>query len=468
MRTPSVPFSHRLASLVLLLIALGATWTRPAHAQDTCPGDCGDNGVVSVADIITMVNIALGDESIDACPSADVNGDGRVPIGEIIAAVQSALNGCGATPPLCPAFTVVPRTDTRVLAGPGLLVQPNGAFVVATGSTSVTTGSAPRASGEVLLHRYAANGAFLGQDTLVARQRIIVAPALARLPNAGGMAVWGEANPRQFGAPSTRLAVRRFGSNGKPLGGPGLVANVAASHQLSAPSLATDANGNALIGWLDTEQVGSSGAVFTSWLRQQRPNGLLAPQAVDCVSPPGAIAPGTQLGAACIAIDLAPAQVTVRTFVLQSNIPMAGFDVDAAMSPLVGASAVASSDRLVAVWSNPIEVGSNRSRVTVQVLELDGEPITAPLEVGTTVTTPVAPVAAVLPDGSFAVAFGESPLRLQRFDANGTRQGDPLVIADTRVDALALAGDDAGNLVIAWRWIDVMARFVRAPGGVCP
>ncbi|MDX2167970.1 MAG: hypothetical protein SF182_12925 [Deltaproteobacteria bacterium] len=452
----------------LVLFCLLALPTGVARAQDSCPGDCDGDGVVTVNEIITLVNIALGDESIDVCPNADVNGDGTVPIGEIIAAVQAALNGCPMAPPLCPAFTVVPRTDTRVLSGPGLLVQPNGAFVIATGSTSVTTGSAPRASGELRLHRYAANAGFLGQDTLVSRQRIILAPALARLPNAGGMAVWGEANPRQFGAPSTRLAVRRFGSNGRPLGGPGVVTSVAASHQLSDPSLSTDANGNALIGWLDTQQVGTSGAVFTSWLRQQRPTGLLAPQAIDCVSPPYAIAPGTQLGAACIAIDLAPAQVTLRTFVLESNIPMTAFDVDAATSPLVGVGAVASSDRLVAVWSNPIEVGSNRSLVTAQVLDLDGTPLTAPREVGTTVTTPVAPVAAVLPDGSFAVAFGESPLRLQRFAADGSRQGEPLVIADTRIDALALAGDGAGNLVVAWRWIDVQARLVRAPGGVCP
>lgn len=468
MRTPSVVTPRRLASFVLLLVTLCAAWTRAARAQDGCPGDCGDNGVVSVADIVTMVNIALGDESIDACPNADVNGDGRVPIGELIAAVQSALNGCGATPPLCAPFTVAPRSNARVLSGPGLVVQPNGAFVVATGSTSVTTGSAPRASGELLLHRYAANGGFVSQETLATRQRIILSPSLARLPNGGGMAAWGEANPRQFNSPVTRLALRRFANTGKPVAGVALAADVPAGHQLSAPSLATDGLGNAVVGWLDAQQVGTSGTVFTSWLRQQRPSGLLKSQSLECVSPPLATSPGTQLGAACIAIDLAPAQVTLRTFLLESGIPMTAFDVDAAMSPLIAPAVATSSDRVVAAWSTPVDATSNRQRVMVQALELDGAPITAPLEVGTAVATLGAPAAAVLPDGSFAVAFGESPLRLQRFSPDGVRQGNPLVITETRVDALALAGDDAGNLVVAWRWVDVMARLIRAPGGVCP
>ena len=51
-----------------------------------------------------------------------------------------------------------------------------------------------------------------------------------------------------------------------------------------------------------------------------------------------------------------------------------------------------------------------------------------------------------------------------------------LDIATTTIEGL-LANADAAlyqakacgrNLVVAWRWVDVMARLIRAPGGVCP
>lgn len=452
-----------LAVLVSLLLLAPV---RRAPAQDSCPGDCNGDGVVTVAELVTLVNIALGLADIDTCPAAD-DGSGGVTIAELIAAVQSALSGCPTAPLLCPALTVAPRNGTRVLSGPGLLVQPGGAFVVASGSTAVTAGSQPRASGEIFLHRYAASGAFLGQDRLAARQRVILAPALARLPNSGGVATWGEANPRDFESPITRLAVRRFGSNGSPLGNVALAASVRAGHALSGPSVATDAGGNALLAWTDVQQV-SGGAVIRTMLRQQRPSGLLPAQALDCFGDPSAIAPGAQLGAVCIAFELAPAQIALRAFALVQGVPMPLLDVDAATPPFSSIAAAASSDRLLAAWRTPLDTVSNRSRVLAQVVDLAGAAITAPIEVGTALETLVPPAVALLPDGSFAVAFGESPLRLRRFAADGRGLGEPLVIADTRVDALALAGDDAGNLVVAWRWLDVLARQVPAPGGVCP
>ncbi len=460
--------SRRLPLLALAAVLLQVPQPRATDAQDICPGDCDGDGVVTVAELVTLVNIALGNASIDACPSADVNGDATVSIAELIAAVPSALSGCPTAPPLCAAFTVAPRNGARVLAGPGLVVQPGGAFVLASGSTGVTAGSQPRATGEIFLHRYAASGAFLGQDRLAVRERVILAPALARLPNSGGVATWGEANPRDFESPITRLAVRRFGSNGSPLGNVALAASVTAGHALSGPSVATDAGGNALLAWTDVQQVSPGGIVISTMLRQQRPSGLLPAQPLSCFGDPSAIAPGTQLGAVCIAFELAPAQIALRAFALEQGIPMAQFDVDAATPPFSSIAAAASSDRLVAVWRQPLDTVSNRSRVLAQVVDLAGAPLTAVIEVGTVLETTVPPSGAVLPDGSFAVAFGESPLLLRRFAAEGTGQGEALVIADTRVEALALAGDDAGNLVVAWRWLDVLARQVRAPGSTCP
>jgi hypothetical protein len=50
--------------------------------------------MVSVADLIVGVNIALGNQPVDNCPAFDVGGDGLVTIGELIQGVNNALNGC--------------------------------------------------------------------------------------------------------------------------------------------------------------------------------------------------------------------------------------------------------------------------------------------------------------------------------------------------------------------------------------
>jgi hypothetical protein len=61
-----------------------------------CVGDCNTNGVVSIDEILTGVNIALGNTPLSACPSFDSSGNGIVTVDEILAAVNNALSGCGA------------------------------------------------------------------------------------------------------------------------------------------------------------------------------------------------------------------------------------------------------------------------------------------------------------------------------------------------------------------------------------
>jgi hypothetical protein len=67
------------------------TSTQPAPA---CPGDCDGNGIVSIAELVRAVNIALENDDVANCRAADVNGDGRVSINELIQAVNSALLQC--------------------------------------------------------------------------------------------------------------------------------------------------------------------------------------------------------------------------------------------------------------------------------------------------------------------------------------------------------------------------------------
>ena len=68
--------------------------TGPTPTPGPCIGDCGENGEVTVNEIITMVNIALGSADVNACVAGDADGNGEITITEIVAAVNHALNGC--------------------------------------------------------------------------------------------------------------------------------------------------------------------------------------------------------------------------------------------------------------------------------------------------------------------------------------------------------------------------------------
>jgi hypothetical protein len=60
-----------------------------------CVGDCnGNHSVVTVDELLTMVNIALGNAQVTACLAGDANHDMQITIDEILAAVNNALTGC--------------------------------------------------------------------------------------------------------------------------------------------------------------------------------------------------------------------------------------------------------------------------------------------------------------------------------------------------------------------------------------
>jgi subtilase family serine protease len=65
-----------------------------AFASLDCVGDCNGDGVVTVDEVLTAVNIALGAEPVSQCPGLDANGDGIVTVDELLQAVDNALNGC--------------------------------------------------------------------------------------------------------------------------------------------------------------------------------------------------------------------------------------------------------------------------------------------------------------------------------------------------------------------------------------
>lgn len=121
------------AGIAILLTALGvlALAATAARAQlPPCVGDCGDNGAVSVDELVRGVGILLGLRAITDCVQFDRDGNGQVAVNELILGVTSALNGCqaaatpsAAVPSPTPTMSI-PPTGTRT-ATPGESPRPN-------------------------------------------------------------------------------------------------------------------------------------------------------------------------------------------------------------------------------------------------------------------------------------------------------------------------------------------------------
>jgi hypothetical protein len=82
--TPSTLYAGTAVGVFSIQIQQGAV----------CIGDCYARGSVTVDEILTMVNIALGNSPISDCLPGDANNDGQITVDEILTAVNNALNGC--------------------------------------------------------------------------------------------------------------------------------------------------------------------------------------------------------------------------------------------------------------------------------------------------------------------------------------------------------------------------------------
>jgi YVTN family beta-propeller protein len=63
-------------------------------AGPPCDGDCDDDAVVRVSELVTAVAIGLDRAPVLACDAADADGGGTVTVDELIRAVRGALDGC--------------------------------------------------------------------------------------------------------------------------------------------------------------------------------------------------------------------------------------------------------------------------------------------------------------------------------------------------------------------------------------
>lgn len=66
----------------------------PTPPRAACAGDCNEDGQVAVDEIVTAVNIALGNAPLTRCAAADVDGNRAITVDELIAALNRALTGC--------------------------------------------------------------------------------------------------------------------------------------------------------------------------------------------------------------------------------------------------------------------------------------------------------------------------------------------------------------------------------------
>lgn len=80
------------ASLAVVFAMVLDLWSSPVVAQ-ICVGDCDRDGQVTMAELVTSVNVALGRSSPAVCEGLD-EGSGRVRVGTLVRAVLNAMNGC--------------------------------------------------------------------------------------------------------------------------------------------------------------------------------------------------------------------------------------------------------------------------------------------------------------------------------------------------------------------------------------
>jgi len=59
-----------------------------------CPADCDADATVSVDELVSVVRIALGEQSSDTCRVADANGDRSVAVDDLVVGARHAMTGC--------------------------------------------------------------------------------------------------------------------------------------------------------------------------------------------------------------------------------------------------------------------------------------------------------------------------------------------------------------------------------------
>ena len=107
MGTDTARASRRTRGWAILALFARLTTCAAASGATMCTGDCDDSGQVTLDELVRSVDAALQTGPND-CANCDRNGNGVISVDEIIAAVNSAVDGCPATP----TETTVPSDTT--------------------------------------------------------------------------------------------------------------------------------------------------------------------------------------------------------------------------------------------------------------------------------------------------------------------------------------------------------------------
>lgn len=99
--------NHCRPWLVALAVFVASLLLSSAGAAAACVGDCDESGEVTVDELVSMINIALGNVPITRCGPGDANQDGLLTVDEIVRAVNLSLEGCPRVTPT-PSATATP------------------------------------------------------------------------------------------------------------------------------------------------------------------------------------------------------------------------------------------------------------------------------------------------------------------------------------------------------------------------
>jgi hypothetical protein len=92
-----------------LILVSGLTIALSGAAQGApCIGDCNDDRVVNIPELILAVNVALGRAAFASCPAGDGGDDGTIAVSDLVSAVNVALSGCPPVDEPSPHPSVTP------------------------------------------------------------------------------------------------------------------------------------------------------------------------------------------------------------------------------------------------------------------------------------------------------------------------------------------------------------------------
>ena len=112
----------------------------PPVATFACPGDCDASGDVTVDEIVTLINMALGNVDVATCTAGDTDANGSLTVDEIIQALLRSLDGCPALTPTPPPPT--PTATATATTTPTPLPPLFFSFDFRSGANGWTSGAA--------------------------------------------------------------------------------------------------------------------------------------------------------------------------------------------------------------------------------------------------------------------------------------------------------------------------------------